>query len=327
MKNLSLIYFGLIALLLFGAGCRKDVLGPSIVGIYGPVTVTEPFAASKSTVDFSKDEEVYFTAKFEKETDWIVTITGNTSGAKKTFESISNTVDISGSKWTGYADGAPSFQAETVTATLSFKHTTDVFSKTLTVSGQKNLDKNNVLISDFATPFKILAWQKYDGAINVTNTPYSLADGNKYLFMEGTPYQETSPGSKVITPYVCYIEALAKNAATNYGTYYPLSIDSNKVYFNVMVHGTGQSNTNLLINFYEDGVASRHINIRPDWTGWKLVSVTYASLLDDVSTGGKPDKLTKVAFILLSDAVPAQSEKVSVAIDHASFTTNTPYQP
>ena len=327
MKYTSFIPVGLIAVLLFVVGCRKDTLGPSLVEIYGPVTVTEPFATSNVAVDFSKNEQIHFTAKFEKDAAWIVTVKGDKSGAVKTFEGESKTVDISNANWTGYANDAPSFQAEPVTATLSFKHTNDVFSKTLTVLGQKNLDLNNVLISDFSTIFKISSWTKYEGTINVTHKLYPQADGNKYLYMEGTPYQETYPGSKVVTPFVCGIEALAKNAEKKYDTYYPLSSDTTKVYFNVMVYGTGHSNTWLKIVFDEEQLSSRHIDIRPNWTGWKLISVTYAKLLDDVSTAGKPDKLTKVKFLLLSDAVPAESEKVSVAIDHPCFTTNAPYQP
>ena len=326
MKKLSLIVLGFTSLLMTEWACTKEKLGPDISGVFGPVTVTEAFNSSKTTVDFSADEEVHFTAKFEKETDWIVTLTGATSGATKTFEAISNTIDISNSKWLGHADDAPSFQAETVTATLTFKNTTGTFSKTINVTGQKNLDKSGVLISDFSSPVKTLAWATDWPGFTLNNTSYSKADGNKYIYITGKPWQ-TAPGSSTITPYVNFVDVKAKDAATDYGTYYPLLTDTNKVYFNIMVYGTGQSDTWLMVNFSEDGVTSRHINIRPDWTGWKLLSYTYASLLDNVTTAAKPDKLTTVSFILLSDAVPAESKTVSVAFDHATFTFNKPYQP
>ncbi|MFM7023556.1 MAG: hypothetical protein ACKOXB_11330 [Flavobacteriales bacterium] len=326
MKNLFLIITGFASLLIIGWSCKKETMGPDITGLYGPVTIVEAFDASKTTVDFSKDEEVHFTAKFEKETNWLVTITGATSGATKTFEGISSTVDISNAKWIGTANDAPSFQKENVTATLSFKNTTGSHSKTIAVTGQKNLDKNGVLVSDFSNISKTLSWGTDWPKFTLTNTSYTQADGNKYIYITGTPWQK-APGSNSITPYVNFVEVKAKDAATNYGTYYPLAADSNKVYFNIMVYGTGQSDTWFLVNFAEDGVTSRHLNIRPDWTGWKLISVPYASLLDDVSTPGKPDKLTAVTFVLLSDATPPESKAVSVAFDHVIFTTNKPYQP
>ncbi len=321
MKNLSLISISMISLIIFGVSCSKEKLGPDISSINGPVTIVEPFSKSTGTVDFSNNEEVYFTAKFEKETDWTVTLIGNTSGATKTIEGVSAVISKTNSGWFGTANTAPSFQVETVTARLTFKHTTDTFNTTLTVTATKNLDQNDVLITDFSTLKSATLWPRDWPPVSITNTSYPKADGGKYFYMSGTPWQSGSP-------YVNYMTIPAKFYSDDSTiTHYPVNPDADRVFFNIMVYGNGPSDTWLLVNFSEDGVQARHLNIRPDWTGWKLISVPYTSLLPDITTAAKPNKLTSVAFVLLSDAALPSTKSVSVAFDHPTFTLNQPYQP
>ncbi|MCX6182764.1 MAG: hypothetical protein NT150_12640 [Bacteroidetes bacterium] len=328
MKNLSFILIAFTAVLTLQFGCRKDTLGPSIVGIYGPVTVVDPLNKSMSAVDFSKDETVYFTASFEKETDWVITVKGNTSGATKTFTTISKVVDKSNALWNGTADDVPSFQKETVTIFLTFKHTTDTFKTTMPITGLRNPDKNGILITDFSALKSATDWPRDWPAVTVFDNSHPKADGGKYFYMSGTPWKHQNFDPKLpIEPYVNYMDIASNKADVNHGSTYGLSTDSNKVYFNIMVYGNGPSDTWFLVNFWEEGGVARHINIRPDWTGWKLLSYTYAELLDNVSTPGKPDKLDKVSFVLLSDQVAPYTNAVSVAFDHPIFTINHPYQP
>ncbi len=342
MKKLISISLCTIALLMFELSCKKDPLGPDITGIYGPVTVVDTLKKSAATVDFSKDESVFFTASFEKETDWVLTITGKTSGATKTFEGISKNIDKTNALWNGTASDVPSFQKETVTARLTFRHTADTFKTTLVTTGLKNLDKNDVLVTNFST-FKVIhpydstknnpVHPNADWPISLTTTSQagisSPADGGKYLYMSGKPWQHINGDVlQGFTPYVTYLNITAAHADTDYGTYYPLLPDSNKVIFNIMVYGNGPtSKTWLEVTFMEDGVTARHINIYPTWVGWKLLSYSYASLLDNIATPGHPEKLQMVTFLLLSTAVPPESTTVSVAFDHPVFTTNHPYQP
>lgn len=319
MKN-SITSIAALSLILFGMSCTKEVVGPDITSIYGPVTVVEPFNKSTASANFAQNQEVYFTARFENETNWILTLTGNTSGATKTIEGVSNVIDKSNSSWLGTANDVPSFQTETVTAKLSFKHAVDSFKTTLAISSTKNMDVNDVLLTDFSTLKTTAEWPRDWPPVSITNAAYPKADGGKYFYMSGTPWQAGSP-------YVNYMSISAKYADKDNGTYFPLNPDGGKVYFNIMVHGEGPSDAWLLINFSEDGKQARHINIRPDWTGWKLISIPYSSMIPDITTDAKPNKLTSVAFVLLSDAVPVDSKAVSVAFDHPVFTYNKPYQP
>ncbi len=351
MKYFSYIPAGLIVLLLFAVGCRKDTLGPSLVEMHGPVTVTEPFSASKNSVDFSKNEQVHFTAKFENDAAWIVTVKGQISGAVKTFEGASKSVDISNSVWTGYANTIPSFQVEPVTATLSFKYTADTFKTTINATGLRDLDKNAVLITDFSH-FKFIHQWDVDANHNLIknadwkyiDTAYKAfpkADGGVYCTMVGHPWVASN-----MDPYINYLDLTSINPLVQNAPYYPLPADSNSVYFNVMVYGTGTASTRLLINFQEDHITCRHADIAVNWEGWKLLSYRYADLLDNVTTPNQPNKITMVSFVLLSSATgPYPGDKayptpptnkpfedknpfmVGVAFDHPIFTLHTPYQP
>ncbi|MFM7024320.1 MAG: hypothetical protein ACKOXB_15215 [Flavobacteriales bacterium] len=324
MKKSILISLGISSVLLFGWSCSKENLGPDLSTISGPVTVLSGFDKKAASVDFSKNEEQYFTAEFENETEWQITLKGNTSTAVKTIKGISKTIDASNSRWTGYADDAPSFQKETVTAQLTFKHTTDTFTTTLFTTGMVNHDAGSVLVTDFATLKSNTEWPRDWPPVSITNNVYTdniLADGGKFFYMSGTPWQNN--------PYVNYMTISAKYADEDYGTYFPLYPDANRVYFNIMVYGKGPSDTWLQINFSENGVNARGISIRPDWYGWKLLSYNYNDLIPDANVTGdaKPNKLTSVSFVLLSDQTAPYTNPVSVAFDHPVFTFNKPYQP
>ena len=111
-----------------------------------------------------------------------------------------------------------------------------------------------------------------------------------------------------------------------------------------MVYGTGTP-VWLQINFFEvealdhnsttgNPSADRQLSIKPNWTGWKMVSVKYADLkpLDpDAAINVHPDKITDIQIVLLSSLDPGNSAMattyVKTAFDHITFTHNAPYQP
>ncbi|MBX9851077.1 MAG: hypothetical protein K2X86_04880 [Cytophagaceae bacterium] len=328
------IVYSFLLIAILSACDKPEQIGPGINGIYGPVTVTQAFTVNMSNPNFAAGNKVYFTARFENDAIWTITLVGQTSGAVKTITGISKEIGAYNSEWTGTADDAPSFRAENVVATLSFASSTSTYTQNLTIAAQKNLDAGGVLVSNFATtkfqcycapPLNPNNWPTdFPTTVNTDNT-YIKPDGNAYVLMEGVPWQ--GGGS----PYVDIATIEAKNADVNYGTYFPLYADPAKVYFNIMVYGdpATTSNTWLRISLFEDGVEARVIDVRPDWTGWKLLSYNYTELLPVDATIGasKPNKVTALRFVLLSDSPTLPGPSVRAVFDHPIFTHNKPYQP
>jgi hypothetical protein len=317
--------------------CQKESIGPELSGIYGPVTVLQSLAVSESTVDFSANERVYFTAQFEKDAVWTLTLIGQTSGATKTFKGISSALDSLITLWNGYADGAPSFQAEMVEAALSFDYLdTDTQKVSFQISAAPNLIRaGDVLVSEFivnksqcycSPPIQPDRWPT-DFPPTVNNeTAYGFPDGNAYLVMGGTGANAV-PWQGAGSPYVDILTIEAKNADTDYGTYFPLYADPAKVYFNIMVHASETQNAVLRVFLLEDAVVARYIDIMPNWTGWRLISLNYTQLIPAVTTPAVPNRVTAVQFVLLSNSNVLPGNPVKIAFDRVIFTHNVPYQP
>jgi hypothetical protein len=99
-----------------------------------------------------------------------------------------------------------------------------------------------------------------------------------------------------------------------------------------MVYGTRSETPYawLQINIIEDGPdgdVGRTMNIRPNWTGWKLISVNYSDLAAGSPVAANTTKVKAIQFVLLSDSPTLPGPSVKVAYDHATFTNNAPYQP
>jgi hypothetical protein len=326
MKNIIFAVLG--GFIMLTACDQPEQIGPSVKEIYGPLSVTTPFAVSNSNPNFSTGATIYFTAKFANTTSWTITITGPTSGATKTISGISKDINSTNSKWDGTANSVPSFKVgEVATATLTFANSSTVYTKTITIAGVKDLDADGVIVTDFGgTPTQISSWESDWPASVTTNTTYSQPDGNAYMYMSGTPWQGGPP---VNSPYVDFISILPSQSDIDYGAYFPLYADASKVFFNIMVYGNGASSNNWLkVILHEDGGNSRSIDIRPDWTGWKLLSYNYKSDFLSTSTAiPMPNRITSVQLVLLSESKVLPGPAVNVAFDHIIFTHNKPYQP
>ena len=98
----------------FGSCKKQEEIGPDINAIYGPVTITQPFSVSATSIDFSTGSKLFFNASFQNDASWIITIKGATSNAIKTICGIGKTINVSNSTWDGSADSPPSFSLETV---------------------------------------------------------------------------------------------------------------------------------------------------------------------------------------------------------------------
>lgn len=330
---------GIFLAMMLIASCRnKEQLGPTL-----KVNVLTPLAVNTPTVDFSTGNKIFFTASFENSAAWIITITGS-NGSQKILTGVSKEINEENSSWTGTADALPSFKAESVTAVLSFQIDPATDSVPITISARRISDKpTDVLVTNFVSApvknfgspgaFQPTDWPS-DFAYTGNSDPagnYPFPDGNKYLIMgPQAPFQGNG------SPYVDLLRIYATGAMTPM-QYFPLNTtDPTKVYFNIMVYNTGTP-TWLQIGLFENQDLDspvRHIEIKPNWTGWKLISVKYSDFIantPDAALKLEPQKISGIQIVLLSNVSTSSSElattPVKAAFDHITFTNDAPYQP
>ncbi|MFM2386147.1 MAG: hypothetical protein RL660_904 [Bacteroidota bacterium] len=324
------------ALLCLGA-CRKDkdkFDGPSISDIYSSFKVLAPFKASRDSVDFSKAENVVFTAQFSKIVEWTITVTGSKSKSVKTFSGNSKTIDATNATWDGSTSTFPMFGKENCVATLTIKDITDTFTVNEKIIGVKTIP--GYIIADFESGLKP-GWVKFSqtGA-NMdfqVKTDTLAPEGGKYFNMAGTVNWD-------------WLIGLLDFPATAYGTAktFPLNANPDAVYFNCLVYGTSAANPSLILfqlREDENGDGTFDANtedqydyeVRVDWTGWKLVSVKYkdlATLVNGAPATPKgnglhnPDKLSKVSMLHLANP---NDGFASAKLDLIVFTDNGPLKP
>jgi hypothetical protein len=353
-KNLMNV---VLAFLLLLSACRsKEKIGPSLEELVGPVEFEEQFTVSTLAPDFAAGEKVYFNAKFKKDVSWVLTLTGTNSSAVKKFTGSGRAISLPNVQWDGTADALPSFRAEQVVATLSFPMASSVpsgypLSYNIAVGTTKNLNAGHVLVTDFSVN-KIVnvfngnfdavpadRWPSNFGPTTLENdAPLRNPDGNSYCMIGPlATWQDNADFPGHISPYVDHL--LITATSVGYPVYFPLIADPTKIFFNIMVYNTGSPYTWLEVTLHEehphiaDSVINKSINIRPNWSGWKLVTHSYSDFKtsDTTQVLNNPQKIRGMQLTLLSaapqDLLDAKTEEVSVAVDHIIFSHYKPYQP
>ncbi len=327
----KILYSALFVLLAL-AGCKKDdVIGPNLQDLQGPVVITQALAVDNATPDFSTGEKVNITAAFDSDKSWIITITGQTTGAVKTYTGSGSEIDI---LWDGSADIFPSFGSETCDIDLTFQFQTNTYNVTVNTTIGTLLSRHPYafLLSDLTatTGTWTTDWPNYTAG---TAAGIPAIEGADYLYVTQTPWQ-----GNPVTPYVNFIQIPAGQTQSVSSGYYTVPAQANEVFFNILVYNTAGTVDNpngygyFTIQFQEEGTAvSPEIEIRPNWTGWKLLSFNY---LGDIG-GTKPHRIEQIQFTLLSSA--SQDElnafltgggvPVSMAVDYPIFTYGGPLQP
>lgn len=112
MKRLNILLSVAVCLIL-STSCKKkyasEQLGPDIKIDF---ELLEPFKISAENVSFLNDNKVHFSAKMDKKIKWRVLITGEKSGATKTFEGFSDNIDSTKVIWDGGQDSLYYFRKD-----------------------------------------------------------------------------------------------------------------------------------------------------------------------------------------------------------------------
>jgi hypothetical protein len=332
MKNILIFTLATVALF----GCRKNTKtfdGPGIIDLYGDFKIMQAFAVNKDSVAFAASQTAVFSAKFNKITNWTITITGQTSKAQKVITGKSKDIDATNATWNGSTTNLPLFKNENCKAILKIENSTDSFVLPIKIISTKI--NSGLIIADFENGFDT-KWTKFvqSGA----NMDFNIkADSitpqaNKYLKMAGTVNWDWLIG---------LIDFNAK-AYTSANTL-PLTTNPDNVYFNCMIYGVPNTNqSRVLFQFKEDENADGTFNatnedeyayeILVNWEGWKLVSVKYADIITLVNgqpavpkgnTLHNPDKISKISMLHLADPAVGFA---SCAIDYIII-TDKPLQP
>ncbi len=357
MKRYS-IHIAVIGLFFLFSCAKKEKIGPDLAQVSGPVEFEEAFTVSTLNPNFANGEKVYFSAKFKNDAHWILTIVGNNSTARKTFEGTGREISTANVVWDGTADKLPSFRAETATATLSFPDASSVpaftSSYTLTIAATKNLNFGHVLVTDFSVDkiqnvydgnFAAVPATKWPSNYPVTavhnDLPLINPDGNQYCTMGPQPtWQDNADFVGHKSPYLDHMIISANSVG--YPEYFPLIGNASQIYFNIMIYNNTAAPTNkytwLQVTLSEEHptiagtIVGKSYSFRPDWDGWKLLSVPYTDFL--VANGtptNNPQKIKSMQLTLLSNApqeiLDAATNPVEVSFDHILFSHFTPYKP
>jgi hypothetical protein len=311
MKKISIL---ILAICVSLVACRKNKAsfdGPSITDLYGEFKFLNAFAVNKDSFAFANTDNAIFTAKFNKITEWTISITGKTSKAVKIISGKSNTIDATNASWDGSTTILPLFKPEPCVATLKINGVADSFS--LPIKLISNKVNSGLLIADFENGFNT-KWTKFvqTGA----NMDFNIkADSNapqdaKYLKMAGTVNWDWLIG-------LIDFNANAYSTATTL----PLSTNADGVYFNCLIYGVPNTNlSKVLFQFKEDENADGSFNAATEdqydflvdvtWEGWKLVSIKYADVPSLVNGQVAPakgnglhnaDKIGKISMLHLAD--------------------------
>lgn len=321
------------AFLLFLMGsCERvtEPAGPNLFDRFGPFIVVDSLQVSDTIVDFSAGERVSFSAKFNKNIDWLVTITGQTSGAKKILSSFDSLVNTSNATWVGGTTELPLFRNEMCMAVLSVPEEPD-FRDTVMLRVAGTIDYEGYLVTDFeedAGADILLGDFEFELVNSGRLDDTTAAEGNFFYRLQGTDIELDVPNNN-------FFVGLSRIFATINGEPYfqfPTTVPE-QLYMNMFVSGRATPYTRMTIGLiidsndnmqFDDGVDEIiGLELDPTYTNWRLESFTAAQM------GVTQAQLQKVvgiqiALISLNNLQPTPREQVGFEYDYIIFTPVVP---
>jgi len=327
MKYIKTIAFCLLLLVVFNS-CKhdnfKDYVGPSICPS-ASFKYKSDFKISASSIDFKSTFGDTISASFTEPISWTVTITGKTSGGKKTYKAHSDTIGIIWQGEPGDPDNTGMYRffqtGEDVSVELTMPCQETVV-KTIHITGASDFSLLGKLVSDFegngyvpnntAWGYSANGFSSYFSAPNkelefgIVTSPLEGPAGPHYITLKG----QAGPTS-------WYAGSMEFNAPT----LMPAS-NPDSVYFNVFMSSGDNTTTVVGITMVTNKNYNKSILV--NWKGWKMLALKMSDFKD--AQGNSMTDATKLSRISLGlNPATAQGQTCEVDLDFIMFTKNYPF--
>ena len=309
-------------------GCdhQTEFDGPGLIDRFGDFNLIEPLAADRSAVNFEAGQTVAFSARFNKQTDWVVEITGEQSGAVKRIEGFSNEVSAENAVWRGGTTDLPLFKGEPATARLFFPN--EPGSDTTTV------DLAVLTARDY--PGSVLAAFEGGDDVTVGNFEFELegagisaevppGQGDGFFLFRGT--------DDVVSNFFVGLIDIRQPGGGFVDV--PTTVPSNS-YVNFLIRGFNTPNTIAVVQVIADGNGSGAFedgqdtvfpfgDVPVDFGDWRLFSKPLSEL---GMTQEQAGQIVAVRVLLISDNnnQPNPPLPVDFGIDYITFTAGGPLE-
>ncbi len=311
------------------AGCdhNTDPDGPNLTDRFGDFNVLDTLTASRATVDFAAGQSVTFAARFNKQVDWVIEITGRETGAVKRIEGFSNEITAENAVWNGGTTDLPLFRDEPVDAVLLIPaERFDTTRAAIDVLTPRTYPGN--VVADFESTAGITVGNfefEFQGAGISASVP--PGQGNGFYLLQGTD-------RNVRNFFVGLIDLRPRTGASFFPV--PTSVPED-LYFNMLIRGLGTDFTIAVVQLIADANGNGVFNdgvdtvlpfgdIPVDFSGWRLFSKPVSEL---GLTQAQAQIIVAVRVLLISDnnAQPTPPLQVAYGIDYITFTAGGPLQP
>jgi hypothetical protein len=335
---LSISLFGFIT------GCKspEDFIGKEFIEAPSDLQVLS-FDGTTDLVDFTKDS-VGVVGELSHRVSWIVTFKGSLSGAIKTFEGMSQSIDPSQFKWGGEHDPSKSLKFflkdEPVFVEISFINSSLIVRDTIVIKQTKKF-AGDILFDGFdKATLGAYSWPNFLD-FNENDGEIWLAKPNEEYVVQGLRSLSLSGKDNDNSYFIGGMRAQSSSDPGNkYFKFQSLNPDS--VFFNAYIYGDGNITTRMSIGVAEDDNLNGSYEdatddvweyaIKINWKGWKLVSVRYSDFARaaNVNFGGggngkrELDRVKRITFNLLSD--PA-GNAASYIVDFPIITYGSAFDP
>ncbi|MEL6610735.1 MAG: hypothetical protein AAFQ53_01465 [Bacteroidota bacterium] len=308
--------------------------GPFLVDRFGEFTLVEPLSAVQAEVDFAGGQTLAFEAAFNKQSNWVIEITGQESGAVKRIEGFSREIDDRVATWNGSTSVLPFFRAEPVEAKLlidgavleeSPPVTVDVTSARVypgeEVTGFEEDDPATLVLGNFEFEFDLTA--------TGPSSEIPAAEGESFYLLRSTG------GPTVADPFFIGLTSIFPAADGPDYFSVPTTIPED-LFFNAALYSFGTPNTIAVVQVgvdsngngvYNDGIDAvvSVIDQPVDWQGWQLFSIPFS---DTNFTQEQLETIVAVRVLLISDnnGQPNPPLPVDYGIDFITFTAGGPLE-
>lgn len=333
MKNKFIFSIFLLAALFAAPGCDhdKDAFdGPGLIDRFGEFALIEGLGISRATVDFAANESVFFTAKFSKQVNFQIVITGQESGAVKIIDGFAREVSADNATWFGGTTELPFFRLEKCTVELLVEEAGDLME-----TGEVEIVGTRVYPGSLLTGFEEdpgdnIFFGNFEFELNADSKRTNdgmAAEGDWYYRLEGT--------DNVVPNF--FVGLIDIKASIIGATYVPVPTTvPEDLYFNCFVLSDGRPHGIAVIQIiydsndsgqFEDGqdTAFPIGDIPLDWIGWRHISVNLAEI---GMTEEQVSKIVDVRVLLISNmnTQPDPPLEVGFGLDFLIFTAGRPLE-